>query len=119
MILQQIQPLAFSFLGIIIFVIILWCLSTLTVLRNYTRSKQVAYECGFVGIEEAQHRFEIKYYLLALLLLIFDLELVFLFPYVVVALNLGMEGLFVCWVFVGFGYVAIIYEFWCGALSFK
>ncbi|AFC85837.1 NADH-quinone oxidoreductase subunit A [Frateuria aurantia] len=78
--------------------------------RNPDPEKLTAYECGFEAFEDARMRFDVRYYLLAILFIIFDLEIAFLFPWAVVFKQLGLVGLtematFLLLLVVGFAYV--------------
>ncbi len=81
--------------------------------------KVSAYECGFEAFDDARRRFDVRFYLVAILFIIFDLEVAFLFPW---AISLGKIGLFGFWsmiVFLGVLTVGFIYE-WCkGALEWE
>ena len=81
--------------------------------------KVSAHECGFEAFDDARRRFDVRFYLVAILFIIFDLEVAFLFPW---AISLGKIGLFGFWsmiVFLGVLTVGFIYE-WCkGALEWE
>ena len=77
------------------------------------------YECGFDPFEDARVRFDVRYYLVAILFIIFDLEVAFLFPW---AVSLGDIGLFGFWsmvVFLGVLTVGVAYEWMKGALEWE
>jgi NADH-quinone oxidoreductase subunit A len=77
------------------------------------------YECGFDPFEDARVRFDVRYYLVAILFIIFDLEVAFLFPW---AVSLGDIGLFGFWsmiVFLGVLTVGFAYEWMKGALEWE
>jgi len=79
--------------------------------------KLSAYECGFDAFDDSRMRFDVKFYLVAILFIIFDLEVAFLFPW---AVSLGEVGLFGFWsmmVFLGILTVGFIYEWKKGALE--
>jgi NADH-quinone oxidoreductase subunit A len=81
--------------------------------------KLSAYECGFEAFDDARRRFDVRYYLVAILFIIFDLEVAFLFPW---AVSLGKIGLFGFWsmiVFLGVLTVGFIYEWKKGALEWE
>jgi NADH-quinone oxidoreductase subunit A len=72
--------------------------------------KLAPYECGFEAFEDARMRFDVRYYLLAILFIIFDLEIAFLFPWAVVFQQIGLialieMGLFLLLLVIGFAYV--------------
>lgn len=78
--------------------------------RRPETEKLSAYECGFVAFEDARARFDVRYYLLAILFIIFDLEVAFLFPWAVVFKQIGIIALvemvlFLLLLVVGFAYV--------------
>ena len=79
--------------------------------------KLSAYECGFDAFDDSRMRFDVKFYLVAILFIIFDLEVAFLFPW---AISLGDVGLFGFWsmmVFLGILTIGFIYEWKKGALE--
>lgn len=81
--------------------------------------KLSAYECGFDAFDDARHKFDVRFYLVAILFIIFDLEIAFLFPW---AVSLGDIGLFGFWsmvTFLGVLTVGFIYEWNKGALDWE
>ena len=81
--------------------------------------KLSAYECGFNAFDDARMKFDIRFYLVAILFIIFDLEVAFLFPW---AITLGATGVFAFWsmmVFLGVLTVGFIYEWKKGALEWE
>lgn len=81
--------------------------------------KLSAYECGFEAFDDARQRFDVRFYLVTLLFIIFDLEVAFLFPW---AVSLGSIGLFGFWsmmVFLGILTVGFIYEWRKGGLEWE
>ncbi len=81
--------------------------------------KLSAYECGFPPFDDARTKFDIRFYLVAILFIIFDLEVAFLFPW---AVSLGSIGLFGFWsmiVFLGVLTIGFIYEWKKGALEWE
>ena len=81
--------------------------------------KLSAYECGFDAFDDSRMRFDVKFYLVAILFIIFDLEVAFLFPW---AVSLGEVGLFGFWsmmVFLGVLTVGFIYDWKKGALEWN
>jgi len=81
--------------------------------------KLSAYECGFNAFDDARMQFDVRYYLVAILFIIFDLEVAFLFPW---AVSLGALGAFGFWsmmVFLGVLTVGFIYEWKKGALEWE
>jgi len=88
--------------------------------RQHPDSEKLSpYECGFAPFEDARIRFDVRYYLVAILFIIFDLEVAFLFPW---AVSLGDIGLFGFWsmvVFLGVLTIGFIYEWRKGALEWE
>ena len=83
------------------------------------REKLSAYECGFEPFEDARGRFDVRFYLVAILFIIFDLEVAFLFPW---AVSLGSVGLFGFWSMMAFLTVltiGFVYEWRKGALEWE
>ena len=81
--------------------------------------KLSAYECGFEAFEDARTKFDVRFYLVAILFIIFDLEVAFLFPW---AVSLGEIGVFGFWsmvVFLGILTVGFVYEWRKGALEWE
>jgi len=82
-------------------------------------AKSSPYECGFEAFENARMQFDVRYYLVAILFIIFDLEIAFLFPWAVVLKKLGMVGFMAMLVFLGILVVGFIYEWKKGALEWE
>ncbi|MGB0723710.1 MAG: NADH-quinone oxidoreductase subunit A [Gammaproteobacteria bacterium] len=85
--------------------------------RKPYAEKGSAYECGFEAFEDARMKFDVRYYLVAILFIIFDLEIAFLFPWGVVLKELGMFGFLAMVVFLGILVVGFVYEWRKGALE--
>ncbi len=81
------------------------------------RDKLSAYECGFEAFEDSRMKFDVRYYLVAILFIVFDLEIVFLFPWAVALGDIGVAGLIAMVVFLGILTVGFIYEWKKGALE--
>ena len=81
--------------------------------------KTSPYECGFEAFEDARMKFDVRFYLVAILFIIFDLEIAFLFPWAVVLDQLGMVGFLAMVVFLGILVVGFIYEWKKGALEWE
>jgi len=75
------------------------------------------YECGFEAFEDARMKFDVRYYLVAILFILFDLEIAFLFPWAVALRQIGAAGLVSMGVFLGILVVGFIYEWRKGALE--
>jgi NADH-quinone oxidoreductase subunit A len=77
------------------------------------------YECGFEAFEDARMKFDVRYYLVAILFILFDLEIAFLFPWAVVLRDIGLFGFMAMMVFLGILVVGFIYEWMKGALEWE
>jgi NADH-quinone oxidoreductase subunit A len=75
------------------------------------------YECGFEAFEDARMKFDVRYYLIAILFILFDLEIAFLFPWAVVLHEIGLFGFFSMLLFLLLLVVGFIYEWKKGALE--
>ena len=90
--------------------------------RLQARSKNDAqklspYECGFEAFEDSRMKFDVRYYLVAILFIVFDLEIAFLFPWAVVLDSIGTAGLVAMGIFLFILVVGFIYEWKKGALE--
>ena len=81
------------------------------------KEKLSAYECGFEAFDDARGRFDVRFYLVAILFIIFDLEVAFLFPWAVSLGKIGMFGFWSMIIFLFFLTVGFIYEWKKGALE--
>lgn len=79
--------------------------------------KLSAYECGFVAFDDARMKFDVRFYLVAILFIIFDLEVAFLFPWVVVFKQVGWFGFCSVMVFLAVLTIGFVYEWKKGALE--
>ena len=77
------------------------------------------YECGFEAFEDARMKFDVRYYLIAILFILFDLEIAFLFPWAVVLQEIGLFGLIAMIVFLAILVVGFVYEWMKGALEWE
>ena len=77
------------------------------------------YECGFEAFEDSRMKFDVRYYLVAILFIIFDLEIAFLFPWAVALNEIGMAGFLAMMVFLGVLTIGFIYEWKKGALEWE
>ena len=81
--------------------------------------KLSAYECGFEPFDDARRRFDVRYYLVAILFIIFDLEVAFLFPWAVSLGDIGVYGFWSMVVFLAVLTIGFIYEWMKGALEWE
>ncbi|MBZ0105375.1 MAG: NADH-quinone oxidoreductase subunit A [Sulfuricella denitrificans] len=77
------------------------------------------YECGFEAFEDARMKFDVRYYLIAILFILFDLEIAFLFPWAVVLEEIGLFGYLAMVIFLAILVVGFIYEWKKGALEWE
>ena len=94
-------------------------LARLTGSQNPDSEKLSPYECGFEAFEDARMKFDVRYYLVAILFILFDLEIAFLFPWAIVLQDIGWFGLIAMIVFLGILVVGFIYEWKKGALEWE
>jgi NADH-quinone oxidoreductase subunit A len=85
--------------------------------RQPDQEKLSAYECGFNAFDDARMKFDVRFYLVAILFIIFDLEVAFLFPWAITFGNLGWFGFISMMIFLGVLTVGFIYEWKKGALE--
>ena len=113
-----------DYLPIILFLIIALGLSCAFIVINFILSpknpdpeKLSAYECGFEPFDDSRMEFDVRFYLVAILFIIFDLEIAFLFPWAVVLDHIGLEGYLAMAIFILILLVGFIYEWKKGALE--
>lgn len=87
--------------------------------HNPDSEKLSPYECGFEAFEDSRMKFDVRYYLVAILFIIFDLEIAFLFPWAVVLQDIGLFGFVAMMLFLGILVVGFIYEWKKGALEWE
>src|SRR5688572_27853285 len=85
--------------------------------KNPDPEKLSAYECGFNAFDDARMKFDVRFYLVAILFIIFDLEVAFLFPWAVAFGDLGWVGFWSMMVFLGVLTIGFIFEWKMGALE--
>ncbi len=122
----DIERFALDYLPVIIFLGFAAILSILFVVgaavlapSNPDPEKNSAYECGFPAFDDARMKFDVRFYLVAILFIIFDLEVAFLFPW---AVSLGEIGVFGFWSMMAFLFVltvGFVYEWRRGALEWE
>ena len=115
-----------EYLSIIIFLFIALALSIGFVLINFILSpknpdpeKLSTYECGFEAFSDSRIEFDIRFYLVAILFIIFDLEIAFLFPWAISLGNIGLLGFFSMMIFLSILTIGFIYEWKKGALEWE
>ena len=115
-----------DYLSIIIFLIIALGLSVAFIVLNFILSpkkpdpeKLSAYECGFEPFDDSRIEFDVRFYLVAILFIIFDLEIAFLFPWAITLGNIGLLGFCSMMIFLFILTVGFIYEWKKGALDWE
>ena len=115
-----------DYLSIILFLIIALGLSIVFIAINYLASpkrpdpeKLSAYECGFEPFSDSRIEFDVRFYLVAILFIIFDLEIAFLFPWAISLGEIGAVGFWSMMFFIGVLTIGFIYEWKKGALDWE
>ena len=115
-----------DYFTIILFLIIALGLSFGFIILNYFFSpnnpdpeKLSAYECGFDAFDDSRMQFDVRFYLVAILFIIFDLEIAFLFPWAISLGNIGLYGFVSMMIFLMILTVGFIYEWKKGALDWE
>jgi NADH-quinone oxidoreductase subunit A len=120
------QPVLLGYLPILVFAVIAGVIAAAMVGGSLLAARQKPdpekvspYECGFEPFDDARRRFDVRFYLVAILFIIFDLEVAFLFPWAVSLKDIGWFGFLSMIGFLGVLTVGFIYE-WCkGALDWE
>ena len=108
------------FLGLAVVMGLLLILAAIIVaVRNPDSEKTSAYECGFNAFDDARMKFDVRFYLVAILFIIFDLEVAFLFPWAAGFQYVGLFGFWSMMVFLAILTVGFIYEWKKGALEWE
>ena len=108
------------FIGIAIALASIIVLASLIIARQKPDSEKLsAYECGFEPFEDARIKFDVRFYLVAILFIIFDLEVAFLFPWAVSLGDIGVFGFWSMVVFLGILTIGFVYEWRKGALEWE
>jgi NADH-quinone oxidoreductase subunit A len=94
-------------------------LARLTGSQHPDSEKLSPYECGFEAFEDARMKFDVRYYLVAILFILFDLEIAFLFPWATVVNDIGFPGFVSMMVFLAILVVGFVYEWMKGALEWE
>ncbi|MGE5167519.1 MAG: NADH-quinone oxidoreductase subunit A [Deltaproteobacteria bacterium] len=115
-----------EYLPILLFLIVaggigvaLLCIGALLGPRSANKEKSEAYECGFEAFEDARMKFDVRYYLIAILFIIFDLEIAFLFPWAVVVKHMGVVALIEMLMFLLLLLLGFVYCWKKGALEWE
>ena len=100
---------------VIILVLAAWIIAV----RNPDPEKTSAYECGFNAFDDARMKFDVRFYLVSILFIIFDLEIIFIVPWTQVFMELGARSLITMGLFVGMLFLGFIYVWKKGALEWE
>lgn len=122
----ELQELTLNYLPVLIFLGIAAAISLLFIVlsgvlapHNPDPEKNAAYECGFEAFDDARMKFDVRFYLVAILFIIFDLEVAFLFPWAVSLGNIGLLGFWSMVAFLVVLTIGFIYEWRRGALEWE
>ena len=122
----SVDDLLLEYLPILVFLgialgleIILLLAAAVIAIRNPDPEKVSAYECGFNAFDDARMKFDVRFYLVSILFIIFDLEIAFLFPWAVAFQDISMIGFWSMIVFLGVLTVGFAYEWKKGALEWE
>lgn len=108
------------FLAIAIFIACAAIVASFIVAKQKPDAEKLsAYECGFEAFDQSRHKFDVRFYLVAILFIIFDLEVAFLFPWVITLGSIGFYGFWSMMVFLTVLTVGFIYEWKKGALDWE
>jgi NADH-quinone oxidoreductase subunit A len=121
---QSLHDLLLAYLPLVVFIgvaagigLALLLSAFLLAYKQPDPEKLSAYECGFNAFDDARMKFDVRFYLVAILFIIFDLEMTFLFPWAIALGDLGLYGYWSMMVFLGVLTVGFIYEWRKGALE--
>lgn len=119
-------PVIDGYFPVLVFIVIAGAISAAMVIASLLAAwqkpdpeKLSAYECGFEPFDDARRRFDVRYYLVAILFIIFDLEVAFLFPWAVSLRHIGTFGFFSMIGFLAVLTVGFVYEWKKGALDWE
>jgi NADH-quinone oxidoreductase subunit A len=119
MILSEYLPILLFLAVATVIGVVLLALGALLGPRRGGADKLSPYECGFEAFEDARMKFDVRYYLVAILFIIFDLEIAFLFPWALVFDEIGAPALAAMAVFLGILVIGFVYEWKKGALEWE
>ena len=104
---------AIGLVGLIVF------LSEILGKKKHFPSKDIPYECGMDPIGDARHRYTVRFYVIAMFFIVFDIEAIFLYPWAVIFKSLGWFGFWEMLVFIAFLVVGLVYVWGKGALEWE
>ncbi len=116
----------YSYLPVLLFILVGLAVGVVPQLLGYLlgpkrpyASKNSPYEGGFEAFEDARMKFDVRYYLVAILFILFDLEIAFLFPWAIVLKEIGLFGYVAMMIFLAILVVGFVYEWMKGALEWE
>jgi NADH:ubiquinone oxidoreductase subunit 3 (subunit A) len=112
------NTLIFFIFFVPILVLILLILNQLLAVNNPDSEKISPYECGFTPLGDSREKFSIQFYLVAILFIVFDLEVLFLFPFAVTLYEVSLIGFWIAVIFLIILTIGFVYEWARGALKF-
>jgi len=110
--------LTFYLLFVPVFVLLLIAVNQLLAVNNPDSEKISPYECGFSPLGDARNKFSVQFYLVAILFIVFDLEVLFLFPFAVTIYETSLLGFWIVIIFLLILTIGFVYEYSKGALKF-
>jgi NADH-quinone oxidoreductase subunit A len=123
---NQLETLLAGYLPILIFLGISTGLALVMVMASYVVARRnpdpeklSSYECGFEPFHDARDKFDVRFYLVSILFIIFDLEIAFLFPWAITLKQIGLQGFLAAVIFLGILTVGFVYEWKKGALEWE
>ena len=116
---NYIPVLIFLSVGLFVGIIMITLGGFILAPRNPNEAKNSPYECGFSAFEDARLKCDVRFYLVAILFIIFDLEIAFLFPWAIVLEDIGLFGIVAMGIFLGVLVIGFIYEWKKGALEWE
>lgn len=118
--------IAESYFPILIFIVLIFTLGIciialpfILVKRYYYKAKNTEYECGFDAFDDLRNRFDVRFYLVAILFIIFDLEIAFLFPWAMTLKEVGWFSFVSMMIFLSVLTIGFIYELLKGAIDWE
>ena len=115
-----------QYLPVLLFILVGAAIGVVPLLLGYVLgpnrpdpAKNSPYECGFEAFEDARMKFDVRYYLVAILFILFDLEIAFLFPWAVALKDVGLAGFVAVLIFLAILIVGFAYEWKKGALNWE
>lgn len=116
---EQYLPIMIFFAVSVLIALVVLILPNILAKKNPQKNKLTSYECGFDPIGNARENFDVRFYLVAILFIIFDLEIMFLLPWAVTLKKIGAAGFISMIIFLSTLIVGFIYEWKKGALEWE